>query len=56
MHAHAARAGSLASSSKLVTDFLDIDDRIFDFCNGICRDKTVADAEVWPEFMGIYHS
>ena len=41
-------------SGKPVTDFLEIDGRVFGFCNGFCRDKTVADAEAWPGFMGIY--
>ena len=43
-------------SGKPVSDFLEIDGRVFGFCNGFCRDKTVADAQAWPEFMGIYLS
>jgi glutathione S-transferase len=27
---------------------------VFGFCNAFCRDKTVADAEIWPEFQKIY--
>ncbi len=41
-------------SGMPVSDFLELDGRVFGFCNGFCRDKTVADAEVWPEFMEIY--
>ncbi len=41
-------------SGKTPTDFLELDGRIFGFCNTFCRDKTVADAEAWPAFMEIY--
>ena len=41
-------------SGKPVREFLEIDVRVFGFCNGFCRDKTVADAQAWPEFMEIY--
>ena len=34
-----------------VTDFLEIDGRVFGFCNTFCRDKTVIDPEAWPDFM-----
>ena len=41
-------------SGKTPTDFLELDDgRVFGFCNAFCRDKTVADPEVWPKFMAI---
>lgn len=43
-------------SGKAVTDLLEIDGRIFGFCNAFCRDKTVADPEAWPAFMEIYLS
>ena len=43
-------------SGDPVTDFMEMDGRIFGFCNPFCRDKTVADPEVWPEFMAIYQS
>ncbi len=43
-------------SGKPVTDVLDLDGRRFGFCNAFCRDKTVADAEAWPQFMALYHS
>lgn len=43
-------------SGKPVTHVLDLYGRRFGFCNAFCRDKTVADAEAWPEFMALYHS
>lgn len=43
-------------SGKPVTHFMKIDGRVFGMCNAFCRDKTVADPEVWPEFMAIYQS
>jgi len=42
-------------SGKPVTHFMELDARIFGFCNAFCRDKTVADPEAWPRFMAIYH-
>ena len=38
-------------SGKPVTHFMEIEGRIFGFCNAVCRDKTVADPEAWPDFM-----
>ena len=43
-------------SGKAVTHFLEIDGRIFGFCNAFCRDKTVTDPGAWPAFMAIYLS
>lgn len=43
-------------SGKPVTDFLEIDGRVFGFCNAFCRDKTVADALAWPKFKAIYEN
>jgi len=43
-------------SGKPITDLLEIDGRIFGFCNPFCRDKTLADPQAWPKFMEIYHS
>lgn len=40
-------------SGKPVTDFLEIDGRVFGFCNPTCRDKTVADPEAWPAFTAL---
>ena len=37
-------------------DFLEIDGRVFGFCNKFCRDKTLNDAAAWPDFMAIYQS
>lgn len=41
-------------SGDPVTDYLELDGRIFGFCNPFCRDKTVADAAAWDGFMEIY--
>ncbi len=43
-------------SGKPVSHVLALDGRRFGFCNVFCRDKTVADPEVWPEFIEIYQS
>lgn len=43
-------------SGKPVTHFMELDSRVFGFCNVFCRDKTVADPEAWPKFMEIYQS
>ncbi len=43
-------------SGKPVTHFLEMDGRVFGFCNALCRDKTVADPAAWPEFMDLYQS
>ena len=43
-------------SGKPATHFLQLDARVFGFCNAFCRDKTLADAKAWPEFMDIYLS
>lgn len=43
-------------SGKDVTHFLELDGRIFGFCNAFCRDKTVADGQAWPAFMKLYET
>ena len=43
-------------SGKAIIDLLEIDGRVFGFCNPFCRDKTIADPEAWPDFMAIYQS
>jgi glutathione S-transferase len=43
-------------SGKPVTDFLEAGGKVYGFCNPFCRDKTMADPEVWPAFMAIYQS
>lgn len=40
-------------SGKPVTDFLSLGGRTWGFCNAFCRDKTLADPEVWPAFMAM---
>lgn len=40
-------------SGKPVTDYLEMDSRIWGFCNPFCRDKTVADPGAWPKFMAM---
>lgn len=32
---------------------MEMEGRIFGFCNALCRDKTVADPEAWPKFMAL---
>lgn len=41
-------------SGKTPTHVLEIDGRRFGFCREFCRDKTVADAAAWDDFMKIY--
>jgi glutathione S-transferase len=43
-------------SGKPVTHFMELDGRVFGFCNAICRNKTVNDAAAWPAFLDIYQS
>ena len=47
-------------SGDPVTDFLELDGRIWGFCNSFCRDKTAADPGAWPKFSamiaGVNHS
>ena len=43
-------------SGEPPTHFMQLDGRIFGFCNSFCRDKTVSDPAAWPAFMDIYHS
>ena len=40
-------------SGDPVTHLLEMEGRIFGFCNATCRDKTVADPEAWPAFMAL---
>ncbi len=42
-------------SGKPVSEFLEIEGRLFGFCNSLCRDKTVKDPLAWPEFVEILH-
>ncbi len=41
-------------SGEPVTHFGAFQGRVFGFCNAFCRDKTVADAEAWPQFMAMF--
>lgn len=43
-------------SGEPPTHFMDLDGRVFGFCNATCRDKTAADPEAWPAFMKVYQS
>ena len=36
-----------------VTHYMEMNGRIFGFCNAFCRDKTVNDPEAWPKFMAL---
>lgn len=40
-------------SGEPVTHFLELDGKVYGFCNAFCRDKTVADPEAWPAFMAL---
>jgi len=40
-------------SGLAITHLLELDGRIFGFCNAFCRDKTVNDAAAWPKFMAL---
>jgi glutathione S-transferase len=40
-------------SGTPVAHFLEMDGRVFGFCNAFCRDKTMADPEAWPAFMAL---
>lgn len=40
-------------SGKPVTDLMQVEGRVFGFCNPFCRDKTAADPEAWPAFMNL---
>lgn len=41
-------------SGEPTTDYLEIEGRVFGFCNPFCRDKTLADPMAWPGFRAIY--
>lgn len=41
-------------SGEPVTHLMELDGRIFGFSSAFCRDKTVADPEVWPEFAKLH--
>ncbi|WP_050525044.1 glutathione S-transferase [Pseudorhodobacter wandonensis] len=43
-------------SDKPVTHFMELDGRVWGFCNAFCRDKTVADPQAWPKFMALCNS
>lgn len=38
-------------SGDPVTDYLEMDGKVWGFCNPFCRDKTMVDPEAWPAFM-----
>lgn len=40
-------------SGKPVTDFLELEGKVWGFCNPFCRDKTLADPEAWPQFVAM---
>ena len=41
-------------SGKEITHLLDVEGRIFGFCNAFCRDKTMYDPAAWPKFMALF--
>jgi len=40
-------------SGNSPTHLMEMEGRIFGFCNPFCRDKTVADPAAWPKFMDL---
>ncbi len=40
-------------SGKPVSHFLELDGKVWGFCNAFCRDKTMADPEAWPRFTAM---
>ena len=40
-------------SGKPSTHLMQLEGRVFGFCNAFCRDKTVADPEAWPDFIAL---
>lgn len=40
-------------SGDPVTHFLELDGKVWGFCNAFCRDKTVADPGAWPKFTAL---
>lgn len=40
-------------SGDQVTHFMELDGRVFGFCNAFCRDKTIADPQAWPRFWAL---
>lgn len=40
-------------SGKPVRHFMEMDGKVWGFCNPLCRDKTLADPEAWPAFARI---
>lgn len=43
-------------SGKPVAHFLELDGRIWGFCNATCRDKTINDPAAWPAFMDMVNA
>ena len=43
-------------SGKPVTHLMEVEGRVFGFCNAFCRDKTVADPAAWPAFSALLHA
>jgi glutathione S-transferase len=43
-------------SAKSVAHFLEMEGRVFGFCNAFCRDRTMADPEAWPAFMALVNA
>ncbi|WP_319546176.1 glutathione S-transferase [Ruegeria conchae] len=40
-------------SGKPVRDYLELEGKVWGFCNPFCRDKTVADPGAWPNFTAM---
>lgn len=41
-------------SGEAPTHLMALNDRVFGFCNALCRDKTASDPAAWPQFMAMY--
>ena len=40
-------------SGEPVTHLMELDGKIWGFCNALCRDKTCADPNAWPDFVAL---
>ena len=43
-------------SGDPVTHFMELDGKVFGFCNAFCRDKAAADPGAWPAFVELHRS
>lgn len=43
------------NSGKPVTHFLELEGKVYGYCNAFCRDKSAADPEAWPKLMALHN-